>query len=202
MSVGLPSAGVDWPCQAVVAAVADAGETDLPTEMGRSRFLHGAHQFQVRRCRCEHLYQVGKIHHQVHLPLIRLISAWLRAGKVVVGPCFPHLTSSSPLEVQFKAELLLLFSSMARRLRKAAKEQSNSNSIEVAIVATSIMVVGLLLLVTNSNGIAKAATVTAIEAAVAVAFVTKVITTMFTVVANQSVDQSIAVPVLSCVVTS
>ena len=201
MSVGLPSAGADWPCQAVAVAVADAGETDLPTEMGRSRFLHDAHQFQARRCRCEHLYQVGKIHHQVHLPLIRLISAWLRAGKVVVGPCFPHLTSSSPLEVQFKAELLL-FSSMARRLRKAAKEQSNSNSIEVAIVATSIMVVGLLLLVTDSNGIAMAATVTAIEAAVAVAFVTKVITTMFTVVANLSMDQSIAVLVLSCVVTS
>ena len=200
MSVGLPSAGADWPCQAVAVVVADAGATDLPTEMGRSRCLHGAHQFQAGHCRCEHLYQVGKIRHQVHLPLIRLISAWLRAGKVVVGPCFPHLTSSSPLEAQSKAELwlLLLFSSMARRLRKAAKEQSDSNSIEVAIVTALIMVVDLLLLVTSSNGIAMAATVTAIEA---VGFVTKVITTMFTAVANLSMDQDVAVPVLSCGVT-
>ena len=105
MIAGLPSAVVDWPCQAAAVAEANAGETDLPTEMGRSRYLNGVHQFQARRCRCEHLGRVGKIRHQLHLPLIRLISAWLRADKAAVGPCCPHLTSSSPLRVPSRADL-------------------------------------------------------------------------------------------------
>ena len=40
-----------------------------------------------------------------------------------------------------------MFDSMARWLRKVAKEQSDSNSIEVATVPAKIMVVDLLLLV-------------------------------------------------------
>lgn len=103
-----------------------------------------------------------------------------------------------------------MFDSMARWLRKAAKEQSDSNSIEVATVPAKIMVVDLLSLVTSPNGIAMMATVTAIEAVV-VGFVTAVITTTFArivhlslvaVVVKQSVEHPIAVPALSCEVTS
>ena len=154
---------------------------------------------------------MGKIRHQLHLPLTRLISAWLRADKVAVGPCCPLLTSSSRLKVPSRTELwLLMFDSMARWLRKAAKEQSDSNSIEVANVPAKIMVVDLLSLVTSPNGIAMMATVTAIEAVV-VGFVTAVITTTFArivhlslvaVVVKQSVEHPIAVPALSCEVTS
>ena len=154
---------------------------------------------------------MGKIRHQLHLPLTRLISAWLRADKVAVGPCCPLLTSSSRLKVPSKTELwLLMFDSMARWLRKAAKEQSDSNSIEVATVPAKIMVVDLLL-VTSPDGIAMMATETAIEATVAVGFVTEVITTTFAriihlslvaVVVKQSVEHLIAVPALSCEVIS
>ena len=155
---------------------------------------------------------MGKIRHQLHLPLIRLISAWLRADKVAVGPCCLLLTSSSLLKVPSRTELwLLMFDSMARWLRKAAKEQSDSNSIEVATVPAKIMVVDLLLLVTSPDGIAMMATKTAIEAVVAVGFVTEVITTTFSrivhlslaaVVVKQTVEHPIAVPALSCEVTS
>ena len=74
-----------------------------------------------------------------------------------------------------------------------------------------IMVVDLLLLVTSPDGIAMMATETAIESVVAVGFVTEVIATTFArtvhlslvaVVVKQSVEHPIAVPALSCEVTS
>ena len=98
---------------------------------------------------------------------------------------------------------------MARSLTRAIIEQSDSDSIEAAIVIVMIKVVTLLSQVTSSKGTAMTATVTAIGAVVVVGFVTEVITTFARIVrlsvfatVKKSAERHVVAPVLSCGVTS